>query len=47
VKTENGGMYNDVELRKKKINELKDICEQLGISKAGKKEDLIERIINN
>jgi ATP-dependent DNA helicase 2 subunit 1 len=39
--------YTEVELKKLKVNELKEICEELGIAKSGRKEQLIERILES
>lgn len=37
--------YSEAQLKKLKVSELKDICDDLGISKTGKKDDLIEKIL--
>ena len=40
-----GSKYTEDELKKLKVNELKEICEELGILKSGRKDQLIERIL--
>ncbi|OMJ95374.1 hypothetical protein SteCoe_1293 [Stentor coeruleus] len=44
-KKKKGDTYTEGELKKMKVPELKEICDRLGIAKAGRKDDLIERIL--
>lgn len=47
AKTLKNDRYTENQLKKMKVNELKDICDTLGIPKTGKKDEIIERILNN
>lgn len=38
--------FNERELNAMKVNELKDLCDELGLPKTGRKADLVERIFN-
>ena len=46
-KTNKTGGFNEAELKKMKVNELKDICDRMGIVKGGRKEEIIDRILAN
>ncbi|CAG9331717.1 unnamed protein product [Blepharisma stoltei] len=47
VKNDSGkSQYSEAELKKMKVNELKDICDSLGLPKTGRKDELIERILS-
>ena len=46
-KVNNGAKYTEEELKKMKIPELKEICGALNLTKGGKKDEIIERILNN
>lgn len=42
-----GKKFNEKDLKSMKVPELKEICDELGLQKTGRKEELIQRILNN
>jgi ATP-dependent DNA helicase 2 subunit 1 len=46
-KPKQGKNFTEKDLKAMKVTDLKDLCDDLGLAKTGRKEDLVQRILNN